>query len=138
MTQVYPEIWNEISDSFNVKNIHLKKIMSLQDMDFLEAINDVGNLINDKLEVPNKVVLAYLTVYPLLEERESISLYIDCTNQHGLRNVLIEVLDVNEAVYIADCEYRLTERNCDLLEDLLTSKYKLLQSIWNEALLKYK
>jgi hypothetical protein len=55
----------------------------------------------------------------VVAESEAFTAYIEATGQYGLRSCMPEILTVDEAVYIADQEYRLSDEHKVELADTL-------------------
>lgn len=72
--------------------------------------------------MPNKVILAYQTFGPLLDENEAISEYIMMAECPSLDSCLPEVVSVDEAVLVADAEYRLADDEQAELARLLSAE----------------
>jgi hypothetical protein len=57
---------------------------------------------------------------PLLTENIAITAYIMATERLELRSCLPEIVSVQEAILVADAEYRFTDDEKDRLAEMLT------------------
>ena len=73
----------------------------------------------EKRGISPAVILAYQTVCPLLAENEAISKYIARTGLLEIRQLLPEVLSVNEALLLMMQEHNLDDKQTDQLRMLL-------------------
>ena len=120
MFSVAAEIWNQIAESQPMATEKWSRLMKMDP----DAMNSALDEVMNETKAPNKVMLAFVTVAPLLLENEAISLWILANEAHGLRSALPEVLTISEAVNLASLEYRLTETECARLAELLRSEVR--------------
>lgn len=111
-------IWNEIVESQQLLHREMERLFSMDQEELFKALEDEDK----KLEargLDSTTIVAYHLTAPLLLENEAISRYIQQTNQQFLRASLPELTTVNEAIYLATQEYRLTPSQTKKLRTLL-------------------
>ena len=137
MIQIDPQIWNKIAETQQIQNPILKQIMMMESNQMLQTIDKIGTSMMEKMQLPSKVVTAYLQVMPLLEENEAISNYLNQTKQEELRQVLLEILTPMEAVQVMEQEHRLNNQQSQMLLNLLQDQEKKSQilKLWKEVLM---
>ena len=118
MFSVAAEIWNQIAESQPMATEKWSRLMKMDP----DAMNSALDEVMNETKAPNKVMLAFVTVAPLLLENEAISLWILANEAHYLRSALPEVLSISEAVNLGSMEYSLTETERARLADLLRSE----------------
>ena len=118
MFNVAAAIWNQIAESQPMATEKWSRLMKMDS----DAMDSALGEVMDDLKAPNRVVLAFVTVAPLLLENEAISLWILANEAHYLRSALPEVLSISEAVNLGSMEYSLTETERARLADLLRSE----------------
>ena len=119
MMSVSPVIWNEIAATQKLKHPLMRELMQLDPDDLPPRLDQMAEEQESKGALPT-VTLAFSTVAPLLLENEAISRYIQMKDSDYLRGSLPEVTSMDEAVYLATMEYRLTEPEQENLKSLLT------------------
>lgn len=100
MYQVPARIWNEIAVSETLENPAFQKLMTLDQDQLTQALEDQAKALETN-GVPDSVIVAYQTMAPLLAESQAISRHINQTGNTQLRDALPEVLNADEAVVIA-------------------------------------
>ena len=118
MFSVAAEIWNQIAETQPMATQRWSRLAKLDQ----QQLNDQLETVMNQIKAPNKVVLAFVTVAPLLLENEAISLWILANESHQMRSALPEVTTVSEAVNLGSMEYSLTETERARLADLLRSE----------------
>ena len=124
MTQVPGAIWQEIAKRWSklIKTQWGKKYFPMggEDYELLEKLDELEE------ELENEgwsatAILAFTKVAPLLAEHEAISKMT--AERPMLMAALPEILSVDEAVIIADMEYRLDKQEKADLKELLRTHY---------------
>ena len=118
MFSVAAEIWNQIAETQPMATQRWSRLAKLDQ----QQLNDQLETVMNQIKAPNKVMLAFVTVAPLLLENEAISLWILANESHQMRSALPEVTTVSEAVNLGSMEYSLTETERARLADLLRSE----------------
>ena len=119
MLSVSPVIWNEIAATQRLKHPRIRELMKLGPDELPKRLDQIAADQESKGALP-RTTLAYSTVLPLLLENEAISRYVQMKDSDSLRGSLPEVTSMDEAVYLATLEYRLTEAEQENLKELLT------------------
>jgi hypothetical protein len=121
MYSVPAPVLNEIARTRTLRTESARQMFVLDGPGLLDALSDQAKSLGAQ-GVPNKVVLAYQTVGPLLSENLAISEFIMTTERLDLRACLPEIVSIEEAILVADAEYRLAEDEkdclCKLIADL--------------------
>ncbi|AXK39963.1 hypothetical protein [Crenobacter cavernae] len=118
MYQVHATIWNAIARTQTLSNPSLRQLFAM-DQDALTQALDAQAQALEASGVPNRVIVAYQTMAPLLAESEAISAYIVQTDNWSLRQALPEVLSAEEAVAIANLDRPMSSSEQRRLLDLL-------------------
>jgi hypothetical protein len=118
MYSVPAPILNAIARTQSLRSEWARQVFSLDAEGVLTALSRQAKELATQ-GVPNKVLLAYQTMGPLLIENIAISEYIMATEHLELRSCLPEIVSVQEAILVADAEYRLTDDGKDLLAEML-------------------
>ena len=117
MTQVPQRIWNEIAKEQDLATNWAEKWFRMKEGEVERELEKQARKILKTQ--PNKVVVAYQEVLPLLAEHNAIQAYISDHNRVGLMQVLVEVLNPKEAVMLMTMEHRLQPENQERLRELL-------------------
>jgi hypothetical protein len=120
MYSVPAPILNAIARTQSLRSEWARQVFSLDAEGVLSALSDQARELETQ-DVPNKVILAYQTMGPLLIENIAISEYVMATERLELRSCLPEIVSVQEAILVADAEYRLTDAEKDRLAEMLTA-----------------
>jgi hypothetical protein len=118
LQEVAQSIWNQIAQMPEMQYPALKTLFSLTPEELDEYEEDQAM----KLEQegwPNKVILAYQRMAPLLLEWKAIQTFVYKPENFHLRGALPEILSVDEAVLVADKDYWLTGQEAGQLKKLL-------------------
>lgn len=105
MYQVPSAVWNEIAQREALSQ-PWARLFRLDDEELPIALQPLQDAMQAE-GIANSVIVAFFLVAPLLQENVAISNFIVKTEQGWLRKVLPELLSVEEAVWLADLEYRL-------------------------------
>ena len=112
-------VWNKIADQPEMKQETLKTLFKMTPESLDLALDEQAERLT-KSGHEDKVILAYQTVIPLLLENQAISAYLIKTDDLALRQALPEIQTVNEALLVAQKEYRLTVKQNQSLQQLLS------------------
>lgn len=118
MYQVPARIWNEIAASEELVNPSFERLMKMNDEQILQALDEQAKVLEAR-GVPDRVIVAYQMLAPLLAENEAISRYINRTGNTSLREALPEILNAEEAVVIATQDRPLSKSEQKTLLDML-------------------
>lgn len=121
MYSVPADLLNAIADFTDLRTEWARRLFSLDAPGVLAALSAQAKALEAR-GVPNKVILAYQTFGPLLDANEAISEYIMMAECPSLRSCLTEVVSVDEAVLVADAEYRLADDEQAELARLLSAE----------------
>jgi hypothetical protein len=118
MYQVPPETWQELASQGRLRHPTWQKLMPLPVEKLLPALD---SLVDEwEQEHPERAVRAALLVAPLLVERAAISAFLRSSPMgESLRPAMPELLTVEEAVAMADQEFRLSATEREALRKLL-------------------
>lgn len=118
MYQVPARVWNEIAASEELVNPSFERLMKMNDEQILQALDEQAKVLEAR-GVPDRVIVAYQRLAPLLAENEAISRYINRTGNTSLREALPEILNAEEAVVIATQDRPLSKSEQKTLLDML-------------------
>lgn len=117
MQQIAMLYWNKIAKSPKIQTATYKHLFSLSEDEIDLKLDKQGDeLINQSIE--NKTVLAYQLVAPLLIEREAIQQW---AAENDKLELFPELLNIKEALELADNEYQLTSSQTEALKKLLNN-----------------
>ena len=119
MRQLPQAVWNKIADQPEMKQEAFKALFKMTPESLDLALDEQAERLT-KAGYEDKVILAYQAVAPLLLENRAISAYSLKTDNLALRQALPEITTVAEAVLIAQKEYRLTVKQNQSLQQLLS------------------
>lgn len=118
MYQVPARIWNEIAASEELVNPSFQKLMQMNQEQLTQALESQAQALEAN-GVPDRVIVAYQEIAPLLSENAAISRYINRTGNSSLRDALPEILNAEEAVVIATQDRPLSKSEQKTLLDML-------------------
>lgn len=122
MLGVVAPVWNQVALKGETVSQWGQEYFPMDQEELNQAMDEEMTRLEQQGVTP-KVVLAYLTVAPLLAEREGIMMAVK--KEPALRNVLPEVNSVQEAVTLASRDRMLTTSEQDELTKLLETEPKL-------------
>ena len=117
MYQVATPIWNEIART-RLKTAWARALFAMSQDEMTLELEALGDYL-EQAGAPNKVILAYQQMAPLLVENEAISRYIIETANLNLRLGLPEVLTVDEALHYSILEWNLDQSQVKICANLL-------------------
>ena len=119
MRQLPQAVWSKIADQPEMKQETFKTLFRMTPESLDLALDEQAEKLA-RSGHEDKVILAYQTVIPLLLENQAISAYLIKTDDLALRQALPEIQTVNEALLVAQKEYRLTVKQNQSLQQLLS------------------
>jgi hypothetical protein len=116
MYQIAASIWNRIAKDGELNSAFAKRLFSLNQEELNAALAD-EELSLIAAGVQSNVVVAFLTVAPLLWESRAILKFVQDSPMY--RDVFPMLCDAREAVVLATLEFRLDANQQEHLQDLL-------------------
>ncbi len=121
MYQVRQSIWNEIAKTQELASPLWRQCFSASPAE-LSGLMERLQLRLEAKGADARVIRAYLTVAPLLDENLAISRHVQETGQISLRSSMPEVQTVNEATIMASMEFPLKPSQQARLQELLRAR----------------
>jgi hypothetical protein len=117
MYQAATVVWNQIAANTKLKSHWAKKVFPLN-------VEEQATYLDKQREAltaayGGTIAIAYLTMAPLLMEREAITDFITQTGQLELRGALPEVSTAEEAALLAVLDRPFSEQEAEKLIELL-------------------
>lgn len=115
MQQVAAKIWNEIAPT--ARHPEWRLLFSLKRTELPSALDRIAARIREQGIVDPLVILAYLQLAPLLQERQAVQAWV--AKHPNYRSALPELISTNEALMMAISEHRLKVSQTRELRKLL-------------------
>ena len=132
MQQIAQPVWNRIARSQSLRTKWAKVMFNLDQDECLRVLESVGSLLESQGH-PAKVILAYLTVLPLLVENRAIQEFVRLNPQ--FRAALPEVNSQTEAVILMSLDLMLSRKEANQLLTLLPETLNQIPMLWKEPMI---